>query len=93
MSRHDADRLLMIVIVNQKSAAVKAIPAKSTKTGGRCCGTFCVDARACCGVADVDASHALTLLRQHFLKRDAVFLNALVYSGCSAFRFPSARSD
>jgi len=31
--------------------------------------------------------------RQHFLKRDAVFFNVLVYSGCSAFRFPSARSD
>jgi hypothetical protein len=39
------------------------------------------------------ALHALTLLRQHFLKRDAVFLSVLVYSGCSAFRFPSARSD
>ena len=31
--------------------------------------------------------------RQHFLKQDTVFLNVLVYSGCSAFRFPSARSD
>jgi hypothetical protein len=31
--------------------------------------------------------------RQHFLKQDAVFFNVLVYSGCSAFRFPSARSD
>ena len=31
--------------------------------------------------------------RQHFLKLDAVFLIALVYSGCSASRFPSARSD
>jgi hypothetical protein len=39
------------------------------------------------------ALHAPTLLRQHFLKRDAVFLSVLVYSGCSAFRFPSARSD
>jgi hypothetical protein len=83
----------MIVIVNQKSAAVKAIPAKSMNVDGRCCGTFCIEARACCGVVDVDASHALTFLRQHFLKRDAVFLNALVYSECSAFRFPSARSD
>jgi hypothetical protein len=31
--------------------------------------------------------------RQHFLKRDAVFSNVLVYSGCSAYRFPNARSD
>jgi hypothetical protein len=30
---------------------------------------------------------------QHFLKRDTVFFNALVYSESSAFRFPSARSS
>jgi hypothetical protein len=36
---------------------------------------------------------ALTSPRQHFLKRDAVFSNVLVYSGCSAYRFPNARSD
>jgi hypothetical protein len=36
---------------------------------------------------------APTLPRQHFLKRDAVFSNVLVYSGCSAYRFPNARSD
>ena len=30
---------------------------------------------------------------QHFLKWDAVFYHVLVYSGCSAFRFPSARSN
>ena len=31
--------------------------------------------------------------RQHFLKQDAVFFDVLVYSGCGAFRFPSARSE
>jgi hypothetical protein len=31
--------------------------------------------------------------RQYFLKQDAVFSNVLVYSGCSASRFPSARSN
>jgi hypothetical protein len=30
-------------------------------------------------------AHLRGFLRQHFLKRDAVFLSALVYSGCSAF--------
>jgi len=30
--------------------------------------------------------------RQHFVKQDSVFLDVLVYSGWSAFRFPSARS-
>ena len=49
--------------------------------------------RALDGVVDGRASRALTSPRQHFLKRDAVFLSVLVYSGCSAFRFPSARSD
>jgi hypothetical protein len=57
------------------------------------CGTFCIEVRRRCGVAAGDASRALASLRQHFLKREAVFLNVLVYSGCSAFRFPSARSD
>jgi hypothetical protein len=45
---------------------------------------------------DVVAKRALrapALPRQHFLKRDTVFFDVLVYSGCSAFRFPSARSD
>jgi hypothetical protein len=32
-------------------------------------------------------------LRQHFLKRDTVFFDVLVYSGCCASRFPSARSE
>jgi hypothetical protein len=50
-------------------------------------------ARMVCGVVDRRALRALALARQHFLKRDAVFFNVLVYSGCSAFRFPSARSD
>jgi hypothetical protein len=52
-----------------------------------------IPVRMVCDAVDVGASRALTLLRQHFLKRDAVFLSVLVYSGCSAFRFPSARSD
>jgi hypothetical protein len=79
--------------VNQKSTAIKAIPAKFTNADARRRGNFFIETRACCGVAAVGASRALTLLRQHFLKREAVFLSALVYSGCSASRFPSARSD
>jgi hypothetical protein len=49
--------------------------------------------RTCCGACDHRALRALTLRRQHFLKRDAVFFDVLVYSGCSASRFPSARSE
>jgi hypothetical protein len=50
-------------------------------------------ARIRCGVAEARTARVTTLPRQHFLKRDAVFLSVLVYSGCSASRFPSARSD
>jgi hypothetical protein len=42
------------------------------------------------------ADHALLAAgfsRQHFFKSEAVFFLVLVYSGCSASRFPSARSD
>jgi hypothetical protein len=42
---------------------------------------------------DQRASRALTSAHQHFLKRDAVFFDVLVYSRWSAFRFPNARSD
>jgi hypothetical protein len=45
------------------------------------------------GVVDERTSRALASVRQYFLKPDAVFFNVLVYLGCSAFRFPSARSD
>jgi hypothetical protein len=44
-------------------------------------------------VVEQRPSRVLAAPCQHFLKRDAVFLMALVYSGCSASRFPSARSD
>jgi hypothetical protein len=50
-------------------------------------------ARMFLDVDDECAPSALASLRQHFLKLDAVFLHVLVYSGCSASRFPSARSD
>jgi hypothetical protein len=46
-----------------------------------------------CRVVEQRASRVRASERQHFLKRDAVFFDVLVYSGCSASRFPSARSD
>jgi len=39
------------------------------------------------------ASRARAFACQHFLKLEAVFFVALVYSGSSASRFPSARSE
>jgi hypothetical protein len=53
----------------------------------------CIVARMRCRVADQRALRVSIHARQYFLKLDAVFLDALVYSGCSASRFPSARSD
>ena len=53
----------------------------------------CIAVRMNCCVADERASRALAPVRQHFLKWDSVFFDVLVYSGCSAFRFPSARSN
>ena len=44
-------------------------------------------------VVDISASRARASVRQYFLKLEAVFFDVLVYSGCSASRFPSARSD
>jgi hypothetical protein len=52
-----------------------------------------VVARKHCGAVDRPASHVRASARQHFLKWDAVFYHVLVYSGCSASRFPSARSN
>jgi hypothetical protein len=46
-----------------------------------------------CFVIAMAAARAPTSVRQHFLKQDAVFFDVLVYSGCSAFRFPDARSN
>jgi hypothetical protein len=48
--------------------------------------------RASCEVASRTALRALAFPRQHFLKREAVFVRVLVYSGCRASRSPSARN-
>jgi hypothetical protein len=55
--------------------------------------TICIVARMPCRFAVWCASPAPRSPRQHFLKPDTVFFDVLVYSGCSAHRFPSARSD
>jgi hypothetical protein len=77
----------------QEITAAQALPAILTNADVGRCGTFCIDALTLRGVIERSAWRCSALLRQHFLKRDAVFLNALVYSECSAFRFPNARSD
>ena len=76
-----------------KTPAAQAIPAILTFACGGFARTIRIVVRTLCGVVDRRASRALTSRRQHFLKRDAVFSNVLVYSGCSAYRFPNARSE
>ena len=76
-----------------KTSAAQAFHATSPIAGIGFSRTVCVTARMVDRVAGECASRALASARQHFLKRDAVFLSVLVYSGCSASRFPSARSN
>jgi hypothetical protein len=76
-----------------KTSAAQAFYATLTIAGIGLSRTIRVAAPMVHRVPDQRASRALTSARQHFLKRDAVFLSVLVYSGCSASRFPSARSD
>jgi hypothetical protein len=52
-----------------------------------------IDNRARCVMTAHRALLGVGLRRQHFFKWEAVFFVALVYSGCSASRSPSARSD
>jgi hypothetical protein len=97
-SRHQCDAMTSIAHHQsgariQETSVAQAFPSILTNADVGRCGTFCIDVRTGNGVAERGASRALSSRRQHFLKRDTVFLNVLVYSGCSAFRFPSARSD
>jgi hypothetical protein len=56
-------------------------------------GIFHIERRKLCSVIAREAAAVHGLRCQHFLKREAVFFDALVYSRGSAFRFPNARSD
>jgi hypothetical protein len=76
-----------------KTPATQALLAKLTTVDAGFARSIRAAVRMLYRVVDRRAPRAPTSLRQHFLKRDAVFFNVLVYSGCSAFRFPSARSD
>jgi hypothetical protein len=64
-----------------KTPAVRAYLAILTIVGAAFSRTIRIAARMPCGVVDQPARSAPGSLRQHFLKQDAVFLGALVYSG------------
>jgi len=76
-----------------ETPAVQAFLEILTIEGGAFSGTTRLAACVYRGVAEACALRILAPARQRFVKQDSVFFNVLVYSGCSAFRFPSARSD
>jgi len=76
-----------------ETSAARAFLAILTIEGGAFSGITRIAACIYRCAADARRPRVLAPARQHFLKQDAVFFNVLVYSGCSAFRFPSARSD
>ena len=75
-----------------KTTAAQALPTILAIDGIGFARFIRIVAQLCCGAVEQRASRALIHARQHFVKQDSVFLDVLVYSGCSAFRFPSARS-
>jgi hypothetical protein len=77
----------------KKTTAVQAFPLILTFAGLRFSRTIRIASDVRRRVVVERVSRAPISPRQHFLKRDAVFSNVLVYSGCSAYRFPNARSD
>jgi hypothetical protein len=77
----------------KKTSAAQAFSAILTFADVEFSRTIRIVPNARCHVVVERVLRALTLARQHFLKPDAVFSNVLVYSGCSAYRFPNARSD
>jgi hypothetical protein len=82
--------------LNARSAetpTVRAFLEILTIEGGAFSGVTRIAARSYCCVAEACALGVFAPARQRFVKQDSVFFNVLVYSGCSAFRFPSARSD
>ena len=76
-----------------KIPATQVLPAILTAGGIGFSTLSRIAARMRIAAVDECAQQVRDQARQHFLKQDAVFFNVLVYSGCSAFRFPSARSD
>jgi hypothetical protein len=64
----------------QESTAAQAFPAHLTNADVGGVGVFCIRFSMRRVVAANHADHARVSVRQHFLKRDPVFFNVLVYS-------------
>jgi hypothetical protein len=77
----------------EEMAAAQGFPVILTNADVGCSGVSRISISTHCIDIEDGAVCALTSLRQHFLKWDAVFFDVLVYSGWSVSRFPSARSE
>jgi hypothetical protein len=65
----------------QETAAAQGFPVVLTNADLGCSGVSRIVISTHCSVIAGYAACALTSLRQHFLKWDAVFFDVLVYSG------------
>jgi hypothetical protein len=65
----------------EESAVAQGFPAILTNADADGCGISRIAISTHCVVIGDDVARALTSLRQHFLKWDAVFFDVLVYSG------------
>jgi hypothetical protein len=65
----------------QETAAAQSFPVILTNADAGGCGVSRIAISTHCNVIRDNAARALTSLRQHFLKWDAVFFDVLVYSG------------
>jgi hypothetical protein len=77
----------------QKTAVAQAFFALSMRESGDPLRALRVAVEADRGIVVTCAARARAFACQHFLKLEAVFFVALVYSRSSASRFPSARSE
>ena len=89
----DVGSVSIVECASNENTCGTAASCKLTIAGVAFSRATCVVARKHRGAADQPASRVRASACQHFLKWDAVFYHVLVYSGCSAFRFPSARSN
>jgi hypothetical protein len=93
ISCSDIDHRVRARCANQKTPAAHVFLVISTIAALAFSRTTRIVAATRCRVVEPRAPPVGASVRQHFLKRDAVFFDVLVYSGCSASRFPSARSN
>ena len=88
VERHPARRANI-----EETTAAQRFPVILTNADVDNNGVSCIAISTHCVAIEDGAACVRTSVRQHFLKWDAVFFDVLVYSGCSASRFPSARSE